>query len=175
MIRKGLTESDVLEIVYKSDECFSDSSNNSISSSDNETDETAVADAVINDDSDDDDEEILHQEFIWETKDNYTGHREAFNCDSGSRLGTENVSEIVECFELFFYKETLQIVRKINRYEEQFKNMRDNLFPFCSFMRLRIPVMQNEIYIVLGPFLLTGIVQNPTVRSYFSKKSNINT
>jgi hypothetical protein len=30
--------------------------------------------------------------------------------------------------------------------------------------------MQNEIYIALGLFLLTGIVQNPTVRSYFSKK-----
>jgi hypothetical protein len=56
---------------------------------------------------------------------------------------------------------------RVNRYEEQYKNTGDNLVPFCSFMRLRIPVKQNEIYIVLGPFLLTGIVQNPTVRSYF--------
>ena len=76
----------------------------------------------------------------------------------------------------FFYKEIIQqTVRKINRYEEQLKNAQDNLFPFCSFVRLGIPVMQNELYVVLGLFLLTGIVQNPTVRSYFSKKSNINT
>jgi hypothetical protein len=101
MVRKGLTESDVLEIVYKWGESFSDSSNDSISSSDSETDEAAVADAVINDDSDDK-EEILHQKFIWETKDNYTGHREVLSCDSGPRLGTENVSDIVECFDLFF-------------------------------------------------------------------------
>ena len=98
-----------------------------------------------------------------------------FSCDSGPRLGTENVNVIVECFEFFFYKEIIQqTVRKINRYEEQLKNAQDNLFPFCSFVRLRIPVMQNELYIVLGLFLLTGIVQNPTVRSDFSKKSNIN-
>jgi len=48
MVGKGLTESDVLEIVYKSDISFSGSSNDSISSSDNETDDEAVADAVIN-------------------------------------------------------------------------------------------------------------------------------
>jgi len=70
MVGKGLTESDILEIVYKSDESFSDSSNDSISSSDDETDEAAVADAVINDDSDDE-EEILHKEFMWETKDGF--------------------------------------------------------------------------------------------------------
>jgi hypothetical protein len=69
MVGKGLTERDILEIVYKSDESFSVSSNDSISSSDNETEEAAVADAVINDDSDD--EEILYQEFMWETKDSF--------------------------------------------------------------------------------------------------------
>ena len=47
MVGKGLTYSDKLEIVFKSDKSFSDSSNDSISSSDNETDEAAVADAVM--------------------------------------------------------------------------------------------------------------------------------
>jgi len=75
MVGKGLTESDMPEIVYKSEESFSDSSNDSIS--DNETDDAVVADAVINDDSDDE-EEISHQEFMWDTKDNYTGQRELF-------------------------------------------------------------------------------------------------
>ena len=49
MVGKGLTESDVLEIVYKSDRSFSDSSNDSISSTDNESDDAAVADPVIHD------------------------------------------------------------------------------------------------------------------------------
>jgi hypothetical protein len=123
MVGKGLTESDLLEIMYKSGESFSDISNGSVSSSDNETDDTAVADAVINDESDDDDDEISHQEFMWETKDNYTGHTDIFKRDSGSRLGTESVSDTVECFELLFYKEIIQkIVREINGYEEQYKN-----------------------------------------------------
>jgi len=41
MVGQGLTESDMLEIVYKSDASVSDNSNGSISSSNNETDEAA--------------------------------------------------------------------------------------------------------------------------------------
>ena len=89
MVGNGLTGSEVLKIVQKSDESFSDSSNNSVSSSGNETDNAAVVDAVINDESDDE-EEILHPEFMQETRDNYTEQREVFSCDSGPRLGTEN-------------------------------------------------------------------------------------
>jgi hypothetical protein len=40
--------------------------------------------------------------------DNYTGYREVFSCDFGPRNGAENVSDIVECFELFFDKELVQ-------------------------------------------------------------------
>jgi hypothetical protein len=39
MVGQGLTESDMLEIVYKSDTSLSDCSNDSISSCNNETDE----------------------------------------------------------------------------------------------------------------------------------------
>ena len=94
MAGKSLTDNEVLELVYKSDESFSDSS-------DNEIDYVAIADAVIDDDSGDE-EEILHQDFLWETMDNYIGHREVFSCDFGPRNGAENVSDIVEYFELFF-------------------------------------------------------------------------
>jgi len=66
MAEKGLTDSEVLEIVYNSDESFSDSSSDSVSSSDNEIDDIAVADSIINDDSCDE-EEILHRDFRWET------------------------------------------------------------------------------------------------------------
>jgi len=57
-----LTASDVLEIVYNSDESLSDSSSDSVNSSDNEIDNMAVADAIINDDSGDK-EEIMYQDF----------------------------------------------------------------------------------------------------------------
>jgi len=118
----------VLELVYKSDESFSDSSD------DNEIDDVAIADAVINVDSGGD--EILHQDFVWETMDNYTGHREVFSCDFGTRNCAENVSDIVECFKLFFDKELVQqIVTETNRYAEQYKNAHGNLFTFHSFVR----------------------------------------
>jgi len=76
--RPVLTDSEVLEIVYESDESFIDS--DSVSSSDNEIDDIPVADEIINDDCGDE-EEILHRDFRWETMDNYTGHREVFSCD----------------------------------------------------------------------------------------------
>jgi hypothetical protein len=66
MAGKGLTDSEVPEVVYKSDESFSGSSNDSVSSSDNEINDVAIADAVINDNSGDKGE-ILHQDFMWET------------------------------------------------------------------------------------------------------------
>ena len=78
MARPVLTYSEVLEIVYDSDESFIDS--NSVSSSDNGIDDIPVAGAIINDDSGDE-EEILHRDFRWESMDNYTGHREVFSCD----------------------------------------------------------------------------------------------
>jgi len=115
MAEKGLTDSELLEIVYNSDKSFSDSTSDSVSSSDNETDNIAVADAIINDDSGDE-EEILYRDFRWGTMDNCTGHRELFSCDYGPRNGAENLSDIVQCFELFFNKEIIQqIVRETNK------------------------------------------------------------
>ena len=45
MAEKVLTDSEVLEIVYNSDESFRDSRSDSVSSSYNKTEDTAVADA----------------------------------------------------------------------------------------------------------------------------------
>ena len=128
MAKNFLTDSEVLAVVYNSDESFSDSSSDSVSSSDNEIVDITVADAIINDDSGDE-EEILHWDFRWETVDNYTGHREVFSCDFGPRNGAENVNDIVQRFELFFDKEIVQqIVRETNGYAERYKNARGNLF-----------------------------------------------
>ena len=43
MVGKGLTESEVPEIVYESDESFSDSSNDIVGSSGNETDDVGCS------------------------------------------------------------------------------------------------------------------------------------
>jgi hypothetical protein len=45
-----LTDSEVLEILYNSDESFSDSISDSIGSSVNEIDDTVIGEAIINDD-----------------------------------------------------------------------------------------------------------------------------
>jgi len=160
--------------VYNSDERLSDSSSDSVTSSDNEIDDIAVADAIINDDSADE-EEILHLDFRWKTMDNYTGYREVFSCDFGPRNGVENVTlyNVLSCF----LKKGIiqQIVRETNRYAEQHKNARGNLFSFRSLVRSWTPVTESEIYTVLGLFLLMGIVQKPTARSYFSKRRVIST
>jgi len=99
MAEEVLTASEVLEIVYNSDENLNDSSSDSVRSSNNETDDIAVADAIISDDSGDD-EEILHQDCRWETMDNYTGHREVCSCKFGPRNGAENVTlyKVFNCF-----------------------------------------------------------------------------
>jgi len=62
MARPVLTNSEVLEIVYDSDESFIDSNTDNVSSSDNEIDDIPIADAIINDESGDE-EEIFHRDF----------------------------------------------------------------------------------------------------------------
>jgi len=84
--------------------------------------------------------------------DNYTGHREVFSCDFGPRNGAENVTlyNVLHCF---LTKEIIQqIVRETNRYAEQYKNARGNLFSFRSLVRSWTPVTESEIYTVLGLF-----------------------
>jgi hypothetical protein len=44
------------------------------------------------------------------------------------------------------------------------------LFSFRSLVRQWRPVTEGEIYVVLGLYMLMGIIQKPTLRSYFSQK-----
>ena len=101
MAEKVLKPTEVLEIVYNSDESLSDSISDSVSSSDNEIGDIAVADAIINDGSDDE-EEIFAPRCQVGDYGQYTGRREVFSCDFGPRNGAEKVNDIVQCFELFF-------------------------------------------------------------------------
>jgi hypothetical protein len=99
--------------------------------------------------------------------DNYTGQKELFHVESGPRNKARNVTDILECFELFFDGQIIQhIVIETNRYAEQYIIQRGNLFTFRSPVRSWVPVTENEIYVLLGLFLLMGMVQKPTMRSY---------
>jgi hypothetical protein len=69
---------------------------------------------------------------MWETTDNYRGQTEVFNCDSGPRLGPENVI-LLNVLSYFLTKKSHIIVREINRYEEEYNNVRGN---FSHFVHL---------------------------------------
>jgi hypothetical protein len=75
---------------------------------------------------------------------------------------------------LFFNKEIIDnIVKETNRYAEQF--LHGHELSVSSPARAGKPVTDGEIYVVLGLFMLMGIVQKPTLRSYFTTKRVIST
>jgi hypothetical protein len=114
--------------------------------------------------------------FCWENMDNYVKQREAFYDVSEPQNNAKDVSDIVGCFELFFSSDLVHhIVEETNRYVQQYQNSRGNLFSFQSPVRSWYPVTNNEIYVVLGFYMLTGIIQKPTTRLYFSKRRIVQT
>jgi hypothetical protein len=125
-----------------------------------------------NQDSDDDDSGT--QAFIWENMQNYKGQRENFTGSVGPQGAAKGDMEIVHIFQLFFSKELIDtIVRETNRYVEQF--LRGCELLIRSPTRAWKPVTEGEIYIVLGSFMLMGIIQKPTLRSYFTTNRVIST
>ncbi|XP_021932761.1 piggyBac transposable element-derived protein 4-like [Zootermopsis nevadensis] len=110
--------------------------------------------------------------FTWENMDNYVGQREQFVGNCGPQNEVKSVTESVNVFKLFFTHELISlIVRETNRYAEQCINSRSLPIPFRSRMREWKPLSDDEMYVVLALFMLIGIVQKPTLRSYFSKNS----
>jgi hypothetical protein len=65
------------------------------------------------------------------------------------------------------------IVVETNNYAEQFLCGRD--LPVKSSSRAWKPVTEGEIYHLLGLFMLMGIIQKPTLRSYFSTRRAMST
>ena len=151
MAGHSLRDSELVEILQQSDDSSGDSDSIfSSSSSEYEVYDVAVANAVVNDESSDEDEvQIVQQNYMWETMDNYTGQKEIFSGDFGPKNGAENITSILESFELFFDKGLIQLtVRETNRYAEQYKNARGNLFTLRSPVQKWTPVTENEIYTV---------------------------
>ncbi|PNF32813.1 hypothetical protein B7P43_G04498 [Cryptotermes secundus] len=138
----------------------------------NELDDRALSDAVGNEYSDEDDS--ANQEFVWEDMENYRGQREHFTGSVGPQGPGKDVTEIVDVLKLFFDKELIEtIVAETNRYAEQFLWGREP--SVRSHSKAWKPMTKGEIYVVLGLFMLMGIVQKPTLQSYFTTKRVIST
>jgi len=72
---------------------------------------------------------------------------------------------------MFFDDQLVElIVRETNTYAAQ-KIQAKSFIPLRSRMRNWKPVTKDEMYVVLALFMLMGIIQKPTLRSYFSKNS----
>jgi hypothetical protein len=138
----------------------------------NELEDHALLDTVRNEDSEKDDSDT--QDFVWENMENYREQREKFMGSVGPQGAAEHITEIVDILKLFFSKELIDtIVKETNRYAEQF--LRGCEPSARSPAKAWKPVTEGDIYVVLGVFMLMGIIQKPTLRSYFTTKRVIST
>jgi uncharacterized membrane protein len=109
--------------------------------------------------------------FTWEDMTNYIEQREIFCDNCGPQNEAQNESHCAKVFKMFFDEELVElIVRETNIYAAQ-KIQARSFIPLRSRMRDWKPVTKDEIYVVLALFMLMGIIQKPTLRSYFSKNS----
>jgi hypothetical protein len=152
-------------LASESEESLSDSE----FGSENELDDCSLLDVVVVDDSDEDD----IQDFVWEDMNNYKGQRKNFTGSVGPQGAADEVTEIVDVFKLFVNSELVEtIVEETDRYAQQF--LRGHELSSRSAARVWKPVTEGEIF-VLGSFMLMGIIQKPTLRSYFTTKRIIST
>ena len=113
--------------------------------------------------------------FNWVGMENYKGQREHFLGSSGPQNDAKNENIAVKIFKLFFADELIElIVRETNTYAQQ-KIGAKGVLSFRSRMREWKPVTKDELFVILGLFMLMRIVQKPTLRSYFFKNSILST
>ena len=107
--------------------------------------------------------------FTWEDMMKYVGQREQFVDNYGHQNEAQNETHCAKVFKMFFGDELVElIVCETNTYAAQ-KIQARSFIPLCSRMRDWKPVTKDEIYVVLAIFMLMGIIQKPTLHSYFSK------
>jgi hypothetical protein len=124
--------------------------------SENELDDCALLDVVVDDNSDDDD---IIQDCVWEDMNNYKGQRENFTGGVGPQGAAKEATEIVDIFKLFLNSELVDtIVEEPNRYTKQF--LRGRKLSNRSTARAWKPVTEEEIYVVLGLFILWTLFRN---------------
>ena len=107
--------------------------------------------------------------FTWEDMTNYVGQRENFFHNYGPQNEEQNETHCAKVFKMFFDDELVELIaRETNTYAAQ-KIQARSFIPLCSRRRDWKTVTKDEMYVVLALFMLMGIIQKPTLRSYFSK------
>lgn len=143
--------------------------------------ESSDASSICSDDTesnfDEEEEPILpNNNFVWQDVGAYHNQREIFDEDDGPQKEAREKSEPIEIFELFFPNEFVEtIAEQTNLYAQQKRASLGMVFSRRSRMNEWINVTTEEIYVVFGLYMLMGIIQKPTIRSYFSKKDIIST
>jgi hypothetical protein len=100
---------------------------------------------------------------------NYVGQKEQFVDNCGPQNEAQSEIHSAKVFKMFFDEELMElIVRETNTYAAQ-KIQARSFIPLRSTMRDWKPITTDEIYVLLAIFMLMGIIQKPTLRSYFSK------
>jgi len=103
--------------------------------------------------------------FTWEDMTNYVGQREQFV----ENYGPQNETHCAKVFKMFLDDQLVELIaRETNTYAAQ-KIQARSFIPLRSRMRDWKPVTKDEMYVVLALFMLMGIIQKPTLCSYFSK------
>jgi hypothetical protein len=106
---------------------------------------------------------------VWENIDSLPASRETFCTVYGPQFDTAEL-DAVSAFENVFDIVLVQlIVDETNRHAQQeiLKSIRP--LTFCSRIRKWEDVTADEMYVVLALFMLIGIIQKPTFRSYYTR------
>jgi hypothetical protein len=103
----------------------------------------------------------------WEDMTNYVGQMEQFVDNYWPKNEAQNESHCAIVFNMYFDDEGMELMlRETNTYAAQ-KIQAGSFIPLHSKMRDWKPVNTDEMCVVLALFMLMGIIQKPTVRSYF--------
>jgi hypothetical protein len=107
--------------------------------------------------------------FVWENIDSFPASQETFCNVYGPQFDTAELV-VVSVFENIFDIVLVQlIVDETNKYAQQEISKSIKPRTFSSRIRKWEDVTVDKMYVVLALFMLTGIVQKPTLRSYYAK------
>jgi hypothetical protein len=150
------------------------SSVNCETDSDHSVDDVSVIDTLVNGDDDYNKAVAASAEnFVWERMSNCTGQTEQFIGGFVPQGAAKEVKGIFESFELFFNREFVKkIEEETNRYAIQFQNSRRRLFPRGLIVHAWKPTTAEEIYILLGLFMLMGNIQKHSLQKPFQHQKN---
>ena len=95
---------------------------------------------------------------------------------SGNREVIHHIQGVLEAFKLFFDDALMsQITNETNRYGREFINSKQDNLPPRSRVHDWHNVDSDELYVHFALQMLMGIVQKPSVKSYFTKNPILDT